>query len=180
MLEKAYEFQQMPFEKLVQELEVKRNLSHNPLFQILFALHNNEREALSLSDLTMESVNFRSTNSAKYDLSLNITETASGLDLSWEYNTDLFEDQTIIGMADHFNTLLVSLLTNPEENVFKVNMIGQKETNEIYKHLKGEVLDFSKNENAINLFEYQIKNAPDKNAVVCNDISFNYQQVGEK
>lgn len=180
MLEKAYEYQQMPFEKLVQELNVKRNLSHNPLFQILFALHNNEHESLSLSDLTMEPVNFKGINSAKYDLTLNITETAGGLELSWEYNTDLFEDQTIIGMADHFNTLLVSLLTNPDENVFKVNMIGQKETNEIYKHLKGEALDFSKKENAINLFEYQVKNTPDKTAVICNDISYNYQKVGEK
>ena len=180
MLEKAYEFQQMPFEKLVQELGVKRNLSHNPLFQVLFALHNNENGSLSLSDLTMESVNFKSTNSAKYDLTLNVTETTDGLNLSWEYNTDLFEDQTIIGMADHFNTLLTSLLANPDVNVFKVNMIGDNEANEIYKNLKGEVLDFSNKENAINLFEYQVKNTPDKTAVICNDIKYSYQQVGEK
>lgn len=180
MLEKAYEFQQMPFEKLVQELGVKRNLSHNPLFQVLFALHNNEQEALSLGGLTMESVHFKSTNSAKYDLTLNITERATGLELSWEYNTDLFEEQTIIGMADHFNALLVSLLSNPDENVFKVDMIGQNGINVIDQYLKGEVLDFTEKENAIQSFENHVKNTPDLTAVICNDIVYSYKQLGEK
>ncbi|WP_166924933.1 MupA/Atu3671 family FMN-dependent luciferase-like monooxygenase [Flavobacterium poyangense] len=180
MLEEAYEYQQMPFEKLVQELGVKRNLSHNPLFQVLLALHNNEQEDLSLTDLGMEPVTFKSTISAKYDLSLNVTETAEGLTLSWEYNTDLFEDHTIAGMADQFNTLLVSLISNPDENIFKANMIGQKETIEIYKHLKGEELDFKNAENAINSFEYQVKNTPDKTAVICNDVVYTYQELGEK
>lgn len=82
MLEGAYQYQQMPFEKLADELKVKRNLSHNPLFQILLALHNNQKEELSIPGLKMEPVNYAG-NSAKYDLSLNITENAEGLVLSW-------------------------------------------------------------------------------------------------
>lgn len=180
MLESAYEYQQMPFEKLVQELDGKRNLSHNPLFQILLTLQNTDQDALALADLVMEPVNYKVANSAKYDLSLNVTETANGLTLAWEYNSDLFEAQTISSMADHFNTLLASLLSNPDENVFKANLIGQNETTEIYKHLKGEVLDFTKNENAISLFEHQIKNTPDRTAVTCNAISYTYEEVGDK
>lgn len=180
MLEEAYQYQQMPFEKLTEELKVKRNLSHNPLFQILLTLHNNEQGKFSLPDVVMEPVNYNHVNRAKYDLSLNITESAEGLLLSWEYNTDLFEAATIARMADHFNSLLEALLANPEENVFKVNMISENEAAEIYKHLKGDVLAVNNSDSAIKSFDHQVKHIPGETAIICNDISCNYKQLGEK
>lgn len=179
-LEEAYQYQQMPLEKLIEELRVKRNLSHNPLFQILLTLHNNQQGEFSLPDMVMEPVNYAHGNSAKYDLSLNITENTEGLVLSWEYNTDLFEASTIAGMADHFNSLLTALLDHPDENIFKLNMIGEKEAVKIFEHLKGEVSEIDSRESAISLFDYHVKHTPDEIAVICNDISCSYKQLGEK
>ncbi|PIF30222.1 FkbM family methyltransferase/natural product biosynthesis luciferase-like monooxygenase protein [Flavobacterium sp. 9] len=180
MLEDSYEYQQMPFEKLVEELKVPRNLGHNPLFQVLLSLQNNTQEEISLSDIVLEPFNYKEGNSAKYDLSLNVTETPNGLILSWEYNTDLFVESTIVRMAEHFNTLLSSLLVNPDENVFKANLIGEKEANQIYEHLSGDVVEVSTNESAINFFDYQTKNNPNQTAIISNDVSYNYAQLGEK
>lgn len=179
-LEEAYQYQQMPFEKLIDELKVKRNLSHNPLFQVLLTLHNNQQGTFSLPDVVMEPVNYSYGNSAKYDLSLNVTENADGLLLSWEYNMDLFEASTIARMADHFNSLLAALLERPDENVFKLNMIAEKEGANIYKHLKGEVTAVDGTESAIKLFNSQVKHSPAETAIICNDISCSYQQLGEK
>lgn len=179
-LEEAYQYQQLPLEKLIEELKVKRNLGHSPLFQILLTLHNNQQGEFSLPDMVMEPVNYTHGNSAKYDLSLNIIENTEGLVLSWEYNTDLFEASAIAGMADHFNSLLAALLDNPDENVFKVNMIGEKEAGKIYEHLRGKVSAVDNRESAINLFDYHVKHTPAETAVICNDISCSYKQLGEK
>lgn len=180
MLEKAYEHQQMPFEKLVQELDIKRDLGHNPLFQVLLALHNNDQEDISLTDITMKPVSYVSENNAKYDLTLNVTETNNGLDLLWEYNVDLFDHKTITGMAVHFNTLLASLLDNPDLNVFQTDMIGQEEASKMQKFLQGESLNLIKDEKVIDALEEHIKNTPERIAVITNDVSYNYQQLGQK
>ncbi len=179
MLEGAYEYQQMPFEKIVETLKVKRSLGHNPLFQVLLTLHNNQEGDISLSDLAMEPIDFEN-KSAKYDLSLNVTETTTGLFLSWEYNTDLFDKSTIIGMAEHFNSLLTALLGNPDENVFKVDMLGEKEIGKMYEYLRGEKIKLSDDDQTIKLFDKQLEEKPNEIAIVCNDISYTYKQVGEK
>jgi len=179
MLEEAYQYQQMPFEKLVEELDVNRNLSHTPLFQVLLTLQNNQEGEFAISNLEMTAVVFE-TKSAKYDLSLNVSEDLEGLHLSWEYNTDLFDESTIIGMAEHFNTLLKYMLDNPDENVFNANIIGEKEAKDICKHLKGETLKLKASEQTIKLFDKQIKKQADCIAVISNDVSYSYKQLGEK
>lgn len=180
MLEHSYEYQQVPFEKLVDELKVKRNLDHAPLFQILLALHNNSREEVSLAGLVLEPVNYNSQEIARYDLSLNISETPGGLVLSWEYNTALFERTTIVRMAEHFNTLTTALLANPDENVFKVNMIGHEESGQLYKHLQGEQLHTDNCEHVLASFSRYAANNPDDVAVISNDVSYTYQQLSDK
>lgn len=179
MLEEAYQYQQMPFEKLVEELDVNRNLSHTPIFQVLLTLQNNQEGEFSISDLDMTPVVFE-TKSAKYDLSLNVSESPEGLHLSWEYNTDLFDKSTIVGMAEHFNTLLSFLLDNPDENVFKANIISEKEAKDICKHLKGETVKLKASEQTMQLFDKQVKKQFDSIAVVSNDVSYSYKQLGEK
>ncbi|WP_276381415.1 MupA/Atu3671 family FMN-dependent luciferase-like monooxygenase [Flavobacterium sp. H4147] len=180
MLEESYDYQELPFEKLVEELKVKRNLGHSPLFQVLLSLQNNEQEQVALTDLTLETVTYKNTRSAKYDLSLNIIEISGELSLSWEYNTDLFNEETIARMAGHFDTLLNSVLVNPDENVFKINMISDKDAEDICKHLDGEVLNLTDVEETNSLFEYQLKNNPDKTAVICGGVSYTYKALGEK
>ncbi|WP_343675060.1 MupA/Atu3671 family FMN-dependent luciferase-like monooxygenase [Chitinophaga sp.] len=169
MLEDAYQHQQMPFELLADELKVQRNLSYNPLFQILLSFHNNQQGQFALPGMTMEPVLNSHHSSAKYDLTLNVTERGNGLHLSWEYNTDLFEADTIVRMAAQFETLLGSMLENPEENVFKLPMTTGHA-------LKGESVTIIHEDH----FARQVKERPADIAVISNDEQVNYQQLGER
>ncbi len=177
VLEGAYEHQQMPFDKLVEELKVKRSLSHSPLFQVALSLQNNQRGELSMSDLTMEAVSYEKGNSSKYDLSLAVSESEEGLQLSWEYNTDLFNSDTITKMADHFEVLFSSLLQQPEENVFKVAMVTENNKAAL---LEGVVQTLEENDAAVISFDNAVSKYANKTAVVCNDVELTYEAFNNK
>src|SRR6266571_3820567 len=102
----AYAHQDLPFDKLVEELNPERSLSHNPLFQVLLAVQNAPKEELRLSGLTLEGIPVRSAGS-KFDLALFLTEAPDGVRGRLEYNTDLFEEQTVARMMGHLEHLLV-------------------------------------------------------------------------
>jgi len=97
----AYAHQQVPFEQLVEELQPERSLSHSPLFQVMLSLQNNEIGSFELDGMQVDNVDSAGV-SAKYDLTLSISEDSNGLSLVWEYNTDLFFGSTIEQLGEHF------------------------------------------------------------------------------
>ena len=130
MLLDAYEHQQVPFEKLVEQLQPERSLSHSPLFQVMVVLQNNEAATLDLPDVTLTPLG-GADSMAKYDLTLSIVEPqddSSGLSLHWLYNADLFNADTISSMAGHFEYLLGELLgVSDDTGVLSVEMLNQAE-----------------------------------------------------
>ncbi|WP_258556224.1 condensation domain-containing protein, partial [Fischerella thermalis] len=112
----AYAHQDVPFEKLVEKLQPQRNLSHTPLFQVMFVLQNAHSLEIELPSLTLSTLESDS-GTAKFDLTLYMAETASGMIGSVEYNTDLFEPQTIQRLAEHFQRLLSGIVANPEQRL---------------------------------------------------------------
>ena len=86
----AYTHQEVPFEKLVEELQPERDLSHSPLFQVMLVLQNAPREALRLGAVELSAAGVTN-ETAKFDLTLELTESAEGVEGVWQYSTDLFE-----------------------------------------------------------------------------------------
>jgi hypothetical protein len=103
----AYAHQDIPFEHLVEQLQPERSMSHHPLFQVMFALENNQSPDLSLPGIEIEWLPL-TYPFAKFDLTLLVIESEQQLHLTWEYATDLFEQSTIQRMAAHFVVLLHS------------------------------------------------------------------------
>ena len=101
----AYAHQDVPFEKLVEELKPERTLSQSPLFQVMFVLQNAPRTTLALPGLTLTPLRVES-GTAKFDLTVFVTATDAGLQTLAEYNTDLFDAATIDRLLGHFQTLL--------------------------------------------------------------------------
>jgi amino acid adenylation domain-containing protein len=101
----AYAHQALPFEKLVDELQPERSLSHSPLFQVMLVLQNVPAATLELPGLTLRAES-RSQEISKFDLTLNGGETGAGLFCSWRYNSELFERTTVERMAGHLRTLV--------------------------------------------------------------------------
>ena len=109
----AYAHQDLPFEKLVEELHPERDLSRPPLFQVMFALQNVPLSVPSMAGLTLTSLDLEG-GVAMFDLSLFMQETPRGLRGRLEYNTDLFEAATVVRLAEHFQTLLTGAIARPE------------------------------------------------------------------
>src|SRR5208337_273253 len=126
----AYAHQDLPFEKLVEELKPDRDLSRNPLFQVMLVLQNIPTSGQTMSTITMTP--FASgAQSSQFDLTLFASESPDGLRTSVVYSTDLFEAATIERMLQHFQMLLVGAVTNPEERVSKLPLLTAEERQQI-------------------------------------------------
>ncbi|MEL7408215.1 MAG: condensation domain-containing protein, partial [Cyanobacteria bacterium J06558_2] len=110
----AYAHQDIPFELLVEQLQIERNLSYTPLFQVMFVLHNAPIPDVEIPGLTFQAVEASENRKTMFDLIFHITETEEGLLGELEYNTDLFESATIERMAKHLETLLTAIVADPQ------------------------------------------------------------------
>jgi amino acid adenylation domain-containing protein len=109
----AYVHQDVPFEMLVDKLNVKRSLTHTPIFQVVFTLQNAPGESLEIPGLSVDYLDVEK-ETAKYDLVLNMFDTREGLIGSLAYSTDLFESSTINRMLEAFTALLQTIVARPE------------------------------------------------------------------
>jgi amino acid adenylation domain-containing protein len=112
----AYAHQSLPFEKLVEALQVERDLSRSPLFQVLFVLQNTPIPTLDLPHLTLEHLLIEG-GTVKFDLTMNMLDTGQGLLGVFGYNTDLFETDTIQRMIEHFQLLLHTIVSQPDVRI---------------------------------------------------------------
>jgi len=185
MLLAAYEHQQVPFEQIVEQLKPARDITHNPLFQIMLVLHNNEQGALELPGVSLSRVSQEDKITAKFELTLNVTETKRGMVLGWEYNTNLFDGKSIDLMAQHFEQLLEALLAAPQQNVLQANMLSEKEHHQRLVQWQGEVEDHSSDKCIHELFEAQVANNPGAIALVFDQPDgerkeLNYAELNEQ
>ena len=122
----AYAHQDLPFEKLVDVLQPKRDPNLSPLFQVAFGLQNTPAPRLHIPGLEVSVVNSQD-QVVRYDLTVWIWETDDDLSVSWTYAADLFDASTISRMHDHYNALLHSIVENPEERVNALEMLTEAE-----------------------------------------------------
>ncbi|PYX84613.1 MAG: non-ribosomal peptide synthetase, partial [Acidobacteria bacterium] len=111
----AYTHQDMPLDKLVEELQPERSMSHNPLVQVLFVLQNTPRETLEVPGLTM--TRFGVVDTAKFDLAMFLNESEEGIRLILQYNPDLFDETTIQRMTSHYEVLLRSVIAKQDAHL---------------------------------------------------------------
>ncbi|HEY9652604.1 MAG TPA: condensation domain-containing protein, partial [Coleofasciculaceae cyanobacterium] len=122
----AYAHQDLPFAKLVEVLQPERRMSTTPLFQVLFVLQNTPMPALQLSDVTLSILDIN-TGKAKFDLALFMEETEQGLIGRWKYNTEIFHSGVFARFSHHFETLLSSIVKNPDTQIDTLEIQGEAE-----------------------------------------------------
>jgi non-ribosomal peptide synthetase component F len=122
----AYAHQDMPFDKLVEELSPERSLSHNPLVQVLFVMLNAPDSGHRFPGLQVAPFELELTKS-KFDLALFIQEKDGGIAANWLYSTDVFDASTIERMAGHYMTLLGSIAAQPEARISALEMLSASE-----------------------------------------------------
>src|SRR5581483_10496451 len=173
----AYAHQDLPFEKLVEELQPERSLSHNPLFQVMFSLRNVPTQMFELSGLKIEFLQTENT-SAKIDLALWMSESRDGLVGRWEYNTDLFDRATVERMAAHFETLLRAVVENLDLRMSEIPLLPDSEKRKVV--FEWNQTARARDWEACNLmdrFEEQVRLRPDQPAFLCGQETLTYQEL---
>lgn len=173
----AYENQDIPFERLVEELHIERDISRNPLFQVLFGLQNLSLPRMEFSELSVSTKDLDA-GYARFELSVDIREAGGSMLVDFEYNTELFYEDTIIRMAGHYKELLKSILKNPEAKLDDFELLTIEEKNiliNIWNATKEDYVD--KIQSWVELFTKQAEETPQALAVVCDKQSLTYQEL---
>lgn len=172
----AQAHQDLPFEKLVEELQPERNLSYNPLFQVMFVSQNAPESVLEVQRLrtTPLEVDIRS---AKVDLTLSITERENGLDASFEYSTDLVDALTIARLAGHYGVLLESILAKPDAPLSDLEFLTEPERHQLLVEWNKTEMEYPQDKCIHELFEEQVERTPDAVAVVYENQKLTYGEL---
>ena len=170
--------QDLPFEHLVNELQLERNLSHTPLFQVMFVFQSAAARPLSLPGLTISAMDV-GTETAKFDLQLTVTETETGINGSFEYNTDLFDDVAIERMVGHYQTLIEGIASNPEERLSDLPLINEFERQELIARGSAQQ-EFAAHKCIQQLFEEQVSRTPDATAVGYEEQQLSYAELNRR
>src|SRR6185503_17597577 len=174
----AYAHQDLPFEKMIEELQPERDVAYSPIFQVMFDMQNAPSESLTLNGLTITRFPLKKQTS-KFDFTLYVTETATGLALWLEYKTDLFEEDTIRRLLGHFQTLLEGVVANPDERIAELPLLTQAEQ-EQFIDWNQTAADYPRAKCVHELFEHQVERTPTDVAVVFEREQLTYKQLNEK
>lgn len=171
----AFNHQDLPFEKLVEELQPERHLSYSPLFQVGFAFYNAPRTELKLPGLTLSSLSVDS-GTAKLDLTLSFQENEQGLIGCLEYKTELFDAATITQMLTHFQTLLAGIVANPKQHLDELTLLTTAERQQLLWQWNDTQTDYPADVCVHQLFEAQVERTPEAIALIFND-TITYQEL---
>ncbi|HSF41611.1 MAG TPA: amino acid adenylation domain-containing protein, partial [Thermoanaerobaculia bacterium] len=126
----AYAHEDLPFEKLVEELQPERSLAHAPVFQVVLVLQNAPMESLELPGLTLEPLPVEP-GTTKFDLTVSLHETPQGLLCFWEHDSDLFDESTIRRFQGSFAALLAAALADPAQRLSELPLLADAERQEL-------------------------------------------------
>lgn len=174
----AYAHQDLPFEQLVEALQLERSLSHTPLFQVMFVLHNAPLPATEVHDLRVIPLETHS-GTTQFDLTLSITESAQELIGTLEYNCDLFEETTIARMAEHYLTLLEEFISHPQRQISELSLLPDAEQQQLAMWNQTQAA-YSQASCIHQLFEAQAQRTPDAIAAISGDQLITYQELNAK
>jgi len=174
----AFAHQEAPFEKLVDALHVSRDLGHSPIFQTLLVLHNVPMPTVQLAGLTLSGMDLHA-GAAKLDLALELRETADGLWGGLEYNTDLFDAETISRMGGHFVRLLEGIASAPEHRLSSLTLLSEAERRQLLLEWNPPQASPS-SATVIELFEAQVARTPDAPALADAGEVLSYRELAAR
>ncbi|MBN1993219.1 MAG: amino acid adenylation domain-containing protein [Anaerolineae bacterium] len=187
----AQTYQDTPFDKLVAELHPERDLNRQPLFQVMFVLQPPTGEfggLLRLPGLTATPLRMIDNDTTKFDLSLEMFESAAGLVGSFEYSAGLFSEEAIARMAGHLQTLLAGIVTDPHQSISLLPLLTDAERRQILVEWNDTAVFYPRDKCLHQLFEAQVERTPDNIAVVLPaldserqaDQQLSYQELNDK
>jgi amino acid adenylation domain-containing protein len=172
----AYTHQDLPFEMLVDELQPQRDLSRNPLFQVMFALQNMPGTAAEIEGLQLSPIHV-DRNAALFDIVLDIWDTGEGLRGLFEFDVDLFERATAERMILHLKVLLDAIARDPECPIDKLALLDPDERRQLLGFANGPSIRYPVDQSLIAAFEAQVDATPRRVAAVADDVTIDFADL---
>lgn len=175
----AFSHQDMPFDQLVNELVTRRDLERSPLFQVLFVLTGVNQSQPQLTALDVEPLQLDS-NTARFDLSVDVFDAPQGLQIYFGYNTDLFEQATVERMIEHYRLLLQGFVADPSTRLSALPLLGIDERQQVLAGWNRTALAYPHEAAVATLFAEQAAATPSSVALECGSQRLTYQQLDER
>ncbi|MFP5261579.1 MAG: amino acid adenylation domain-containing protein [Blastocatellia bacterium] len=175
----AYAHQDVPFERLVEHLQPERDMSRAPVFQVMAVMQSAPVQELYLPGLSLSLMDVES-NTAKFDLSLLMEETPQGLNATVEYNTDLFDRDTVRRMLSHLENLLAAAVANPTARVCDLPLLSEAESHQLLVEFNDTYVSRPRGQTIHGLFEEQAERTPDAIAVEFGDRRLSYRDLNRR
>lgn len=173
----AYEHQELPFSRLVEELMPQRDLGRSPLVQVMFVLQNIPLAPRQVAGLTITDNSFDHAPVSNFDLTLNVDEHPDRLDLSLVYNTDLFAPTTIDAMLEAYRVLLTAIVSNRDCAVFELPLLSAAAKRQQLEHWNATAVPFPDRRCIHELFVEQAQRTPNAIALRFEQQEVTYQQL---
>jgi amino acid adenylation domain-containing protein len=174
----AFEHQDLPFEKLVEGLQLERTLSYSPLFQVMFVMQGAPTAALELPGLSLHSLEVDS-GTAKYDLTLSVAETKP-LGGTLEYNTDLFDDATMARLLAHYRSLLEAVAADPGQPICELPLLTPEERHQLLVDWNDTQIVYSETASIPQLFEKLAEERPNAEALIFEEEIMTYGELNRR
>ncbi|WP_425361109.1 amino acid adenylation domain-containing protein [Candidatus Tisiphia endosymbiont of Stenodema calcarata] len=174
----AYSNQDIPFEQLVEYLNAPRDLSRHPIFQVMFILQNNKQEELRFGDIKAKGIGTNN-RQAKFDLTLNITETQEGLNLRFEYASDLFKQETIERLCNYYTSFIDEIIQNQDKRLSDILILDEIELTKLQTWNETKY-EYTKDKTIHQLFEESVRRSPDRIAITYEDQQISYRVLNQR
>ncbi|NKF08829.1 amino acid adenylation domain-containing protein, partial [Clostridium gasigenes] len=175
----AFENSDLEFEEIINILKFKRDLSRNPLFDVILVYQNNGIDISEEKDINME-INKIMTNSSKVDLLFEVIPNKYNYEIEIEYNSDLFNRDTINRFGEYITTLIDNIIKNKNDKICNLSILREKEKVNILLEENKNYSNYDNNITIQELFERQVENSPNNIAVVYEENRITYEELNKK
>jgi amino acid adenylation domain-containing protein len=171
--------QHIPYEELLEQLPLERDLSRNPLFQVTFRLHPARVDSWWPGGISATSFEVES-GTERFEISLDLVERADSVEGKLSYNSDLFETVTMVRMTEQFCTLLAGLAADPARRIFDVSPLAESERRKILVEFNHTATDYRRDLCIQDFFEEQVERTPEATAVICEHQHLSYVSLNAR
>ncbi|WP_028592998.1 non-ribosomal peptide synthetase [Paenibacillus assamensis] len=175
----ALEHQDYPLEQLIEQLSLPRDVSRNPLFDVIFTYNNVEIDRMQMEDLHLEDYPLR-VRKTKFDLALTAQENGDSISMDFVYAKQLFSRKRIERLVEHFLNILHAVMEHPSINIAAIDMLASEEQRQLLHDFNGRLRSELDSHSFIQMFEQQVRRTPDHVAVVFGNDRLTYAELNRK
>jgi len=172
----AISHSEYPFERIVTDLQLPRDLNIHPVYQIMFALQNYDIPTVQSAGISMRNIEL-DRGASQLDIWLYLWGHDNTLSGTFEYDSELFDEQTIQGMVNHYVIILKSLVDNLDQHIDQIPLMSEKEKNRVLESWNKTTASYPRDKTVVDLFDVQAREFPDKSAVIFGDNKLSYSEL---